>query len=47
MFIPHTKADREAMLQVIGVDRLEDLFQDIPEDYRFPELNLPAAISEM
>ena len=27
MFIPHTDADREAMLRTIGVKRLEDLFQ--------------------
>ena len=47
MFIPHTEADREAMLRTIGVDRLDDLFQDVPADYRFPDLNLPPAQTEM
>lgn len=47
MFTPHTDQEREAMLQRIGVNSLEDLFQDIPEEYRFPELELPSALSEM
>jgi glycine dehydrogenase subunit 1 len=47
MFIPHTDAERKAMLEAIGVNKLEDLFQDVPEAYRFPELNLPPALTEM
>ena len=47
MYIPHTDADREAMLRQVGVERLEDLFQDVPESHRFPELNLPPAVAEM
>jgi glycine dehydrogenase subunit 1 len=47
MFIPHTDADREAMLQTIGIEKLEDLFKVVPAKYRFPELNLPSALSEM
>jgi len=47
MFIPHTDTDREAMLKVVGVPRLEDLFRDVPEKHRFPELDLPAALTEM
>ena len=47
MFTPHTKADRDAMLQTIGVDRIEDLFQDLPQEHIFPELNLPPALTEM
>jgi glycine dehydrogenase subunit 1 len=35
------------MLKVVGVDRLEDLFQDVPAKHRFPKLDLPAALSEM
>jgi glycine dehydrogenase subunit 1 len=46
-FIPHTDADREAMLDVIGVERLEDLFQDVPEKFRFPKLDLPEAVTEL
>ena len=47
MYIPHTEADREAMLRTIGAERLEDLFQDVPAAYRFPKLDLPPAITEM
>ncbi len=47
MFTPHTKADREAMLNTIGVERIEDLFKDLPAAHRFPELNLPPALTEM
>jgi glycine dehydrogenase subunit 1 len=47
MFVPHTETELQEMLQVIGVDRLEDLFTDVPEGYRFPDLNLPPALTEM
>lgn len=47
MYFPHTDADREAMLQTIGVERLEDLFKDVPPKNRFPDLNLPPALTEM
>ncbi len=46
-YIPHTDSDREAMLKVVGVKRLEDLFQDVPARHRFPKLDLPPALSEM
>ncbi len=46
-YIPHTDSDREAMLKVIGVERLEDLFQAVPASSRFPKLDLPPALSEM
>lgn len=47
MFIPHTDANRDAMLQMIGLEKLEDLFQDIPPEHRFPDLNLPPALTEI
>ena len=47
MFIPHTDADRAAMLHTVGIENLEDLFRDVPARYRFPTLNLPPAQSEM
>ncbi|NLG73435.1 MAG: aminomethyl-transferring glycine dehydrogenase subunit GcvPA [Chloroflexi bacterium] len=47
MFIPHTKEDREEMLSTIGVERLEDLFNDVPAEHRFPTLNLPPQLTEM
>jgi glycine dehydrogenase subunit 1 len=47
MFIPHTEADLEEMLRKIGVERLEDLFPDVPPKHRFPDLKLPPALTEM
>lgn len=47
MFTPHTKADREAMLETIGVKSIEELFECLPEAHRFPMLNLPEALTEM
>lgn len=47
MFIPHTDSEREEMLKAIGIKKLDDLFKDIPEKYRFPKLDLPPALSEM
>ncbi|RME83351.1 MAG: aminomethyl-transferring glycine dehydrogenase subunit GcvPA [Caldilineae bacterium] len=46
-FTPHTDADRRAMLAAIGVSEVGDLFQDIPEEYRFPTLQLPEPLTEM
>ncbi len=46
-FIPHTDADRAAMLAAIGIDRLESLFDAVPAEFRFPELDIPEAVSEM
>jgi len=47
MYIPHTNEEREAMLQTVGVRRIEDLFQDVPAAHRFPDLKLPTALTEM
>jgi glycine dehydrogenase subunit 1 len=42
-----TGADRRAMLDVIGVDSVEELFDDIPEDVRLPRpLDLPDGMAE-
>lgn len=46
-FIPITDADRAEMLKTIGVNSLQDLFADIPQDALNPEINLPSALSEM
>ncbi len=45
-YIPHTEADRQEMLAAIGVERIEDLFVDVPEGVRFPDLDLPDPVSE-
>jgi glycine dehydrogenase subunit 1 len=47
MYFPHTDADREAMLKTIGVASIEELFEDVPAKRRFPELDLPPALTEM
>lgn len=46
-FIPHTDAERSAMLDAIGVASLQDLFADIPEKWRSPAFDLPAPVSEL
>jgi len=47
MFTPHTPKDVEVMLKTIGVEKVEDLFAQIPEAHRFPDLNLPPQQTEM
>jgi len=47
-FIPNTDADRQAMLERIGVPDFETLIGNIPKELRFTqELNLPPAVSEL
>ena len=46
-YIPVTDAQREDMLHRIGVASLEDLFADIPQEHRYPALNLEAGKSEL
>lgn len=46
-YYPHTDAERALMLAAIGVKSFDDLFADVPAENRFPELNLPEALSEM
>ncbi len=45
-FNPHTPEDRKAMLEAIGVDRVEELFDVVPPAHRFPSLDLPPRLSE-
>lgn len=47
MFTPHTPVEHEEMLKTIGVRKIEDLFLDVPEAYRFPSLKLPPQLTEM
>jgi glycine dehydrogenase subunit 1 len=47
-FIPHTEDDVSAMLAAIGVDSIDDLFDEIPAELRAKGLDgIPAGISEM
>ena len=45
-YISNTDKDREAMLQMIGARSVTELFDVVPADVRFPELQLPAPLSE-
>ncbi len=46
-YLPHTEADRKAMLASIGVENSRELFADIPGDICLNRpLNLPAALAE-
>jgi glycine dehydrogenase subunit 1 len=47
VYIPNTDADRREMLAAVGVDSVSDLFHDVPAARRFPELRLPAPLSEI
>ena len=45
-YVPHTTRERRAMLEAIGLARMEDLFADVPAEVRFPKLDLPPPASE-
>jgi glycine dehydrogenase subunit 1 len=47
MYTPHTPQEIEEMLSVIGVKSIEALFEKVPVEHRFPELDLPKGITEM
>ena len=47
-FIPHTEADVRAMLDVIGVRSIDDLFDEIPPELKARGLQgVPAGVNEM
>ncbi len=47
-FIPHSEHDISKMLATIGVDRIDDLFDEIPDNLRCGELNkIPQGMNEM
>jgi glycine dehydrogenase subunit 1 len=46
-YVPHTEADRAAMLAEIGIEDIDALFGDVPEDFRYPDLELVPPLSEM
>jgi glycine dehydrogenase subunit 1 len=46
-YIPISPKERDAMLETIGVKKLDDLFDAVPAKHRFPDLNLPPALTEM
>ncbi len=46
-YVPHSAADRRAMLDVIGAKAMDDLFAAIPSKVKYPALKLPKALSEL
>jgi glycine dehydrogenase subunit 1 len=46
-YIPISPNERDAMLKTVGVKSLDDLFDAVPQKHRFPELDLPPALTEM
>jgi glycine dehydrogenase subunit 1 len=46
MYTPHTKSEIEVMLAAIGKTKIEDLFHEVPEKYRFPFVDLPPILTE-
>lgn len=45
-YVPHTQDEIKQMLKVIGVSRVEDLFEDIKEDLKPKSFNIPQGKSE-
>ena len=47
-YVPNTPAERKEMLKAIGLESMDELFGDIPEDLKLNRpLDLPAPMSEM
>lgn len=46
-YIPNTPAEQDDLLAAIGLRNIDELFADIPDDYRNPALELPAPLSEL
>jgi glycine dehydrogenase subunit 1 len=46
-YIPNTDDDRRAMLDAIGIRGVDELFADIPGNFRIGGLNLPPALPEL
>ena len=47
-YFPHTDDDLKAMLEKVGVEKLDDLYAQIPEDIRFrDDYKIPLGASEM
>ena len=46
-YIPNTPKERDEMLRFIGLNSIDDLFADIPAEFRNPPLNIPPPLSEL
>lgn len=46
-FLVHNEKTTQEMCKAIGISKVEDLFKQIPQSVRMPELDLPEGLSEM
>ncbi len=46
-YLPHTEAQRREMMAAIGVSSADELFADIPDAFRNPDIALPPALTEL
>ena len=46
-YIPNTPDEQAEMLAALGIDSIDRLFADIPDQFRNPVLDLPAPLSEL
>jgi len=46
-YIPNTVAEQDDLLAAVGLSSVDELFADIPDDYRNPPLRLPDPMSEL
>src|SRR5262249_49931428 len=46
-YLPHTDADRQAMLKSVGVRAFEELIEQIPKEVRAKDLEIPSGLSEL
>ena len=47
-YFPHTEADLKAMMDVVGISSLDDLYAEVPAEVRFRgDYQLPEAMSEL
>lgn len=46
-YVPLTDAGRKEMQEIIGVSSMDDLFSDVPAEYRYPDIPLLPPLSEL
>ena len=46
-YIPNTEGEQAEMLATLGLTSIDQLFHDIPDEFRNPGLDLPAPLSEL
>lgn len=46
-YIPSSSREQEELLEILGLESIDDLFKDIPSDLKIDELNIPSGKSEV